>query len=61
VFQDETGSPVIFDGATFPANGFISVYAGGYPIFTTGVSAALDIAITGTSDIVKGSITYYYQ
>lgn len=61
VFQDEAGSPAILDGCTFAANDHIQVSRGGAPIFTTVSGAALDIAITGTSDVVKGSITYYLQ
>lgn len=61
VFQDETGTPVVYDGCTFAANDHIQVWRGGAPIIITAAGAALDIAITGTSDVVKGSITYYLQ
>jgi len=61
VFQDHAGSPNIFDGCTFAANDHIQVWRGGTPIFITATSAQLDIAITGSSDVVKGSITYYYK
>lgn len=62
VFQDQTGTPVVYDGCTFAANDHISVTRGtGIPVFTTSSGAALDIAITGSSDVVKGSITYAYE
>ncbi len=60
-FQDAAGTPNVYDGATFAANGEVIVQRSAIPVFITVVSAKLNIAITGTSDVVAGSITYYYQ
>lgn len=58
-FQDEAGSPNKLTGVlTFPANGTIVFPPTKFGWITTLAGAALDIAITGSSNVVGGSIIY---
>lgn len=58
-FQDETGSPVKYSGVlTFAANGQLILPHNKFGWMDFAAGAAVDIAITGSSNVVGGSMTY---
>lgn len=58
-WQDEAGTPNKMTGTqTLAANGQVFVPASKFGVFDTGTSAALDLAVTGTSNTVGGYVVY---